>query len=163
MFAAFTFSYHPDLRCSSVRSSCWNKHSRTPLSLSISATNQVCFWLLTLLTLISQVFCVCVFGFPLFIVPFDTVLGQIILQKKNNSHTPHILTQIIWKLSAPVSQGKRRRKGIHNRSLADHWHDESNVRADMKTSNSIKFRLVPLFKVIELCVAYPSVHVTETM
>lgn len=37
------------------------------------------------------------------------------LQVKS-SHTPHILTQSMWKLSAPVSRRKRRRKGIHNRS-----------------------------------------------
>lgn len=65
MFVAFTFSYQPDFMCSSIRSSCWNKHSHTPLSLPISATNQVCFWLLTSLSLVSQVFCVSVFGFSL--------------------------------------------------------------------------------------------------
>lgn len=48
---------------------------------SVSVTDWVYFWLLSLLTLISQVWCLCVFCY-----------GQsllIILLKKKHSHTPH--------------------------------------------------------------------------
>lgn len=45
--------------------------------------------------------------------------------------------------------------------MAGGLHGEFNVRVDVKTSNSVKFRHNPLLKVIELCVTYPSVHVTE--
>lgn len=61
---AFTFSYQPDFRSSLIRSPFWNKHSHTPLSLPVSATNQVCFWLWTLLSLLSQVVCICVWLSP---------------------------------------------------------------------------------------------------
>lgn len=52
------------------------------------------------------------------------------LQVKS-SHTPYILTQIMWKRSAPVSHRKRRRRGMHTDHMTapalwvqrENWHE----------------------------------------